>query len=151
MDAREIIKRSIRGFFIIFTMAILSFTVFSWLLSPIRRPDGLLYGDIAMILFLSFITSQAYWIFYSKKELTKRAFSLRMAAHFLLVQVICMTCIILIFYGMGFIWGHPPVTGVIIIITGICIIYATVVLVEVFTFKKLTDDINKRLRERYRE
>ena len=148
MDAREIIRRSIRGFFIIFAMGVVGYTVFAWFLSP-ERVDGLFYGDVAMLLFIAVATSQALWIFYSKEELTHKQFSRRRVVHFLLVQGIAISGTSLIIYGRELTWEVPHITGVILMIASVCVIYATVTLVDSFNFKKLTDDINKRLKERY--
>ena len=149
MDSKEIIKRSIRGFFIIFTMGNIGFTAFSWFLSP-RRTEGLFYGDFVMLLFISFITSQAYWIFYSKDELTEKQFTIRHIAHFMFVQGTALTGLTLTFYGRGFQWGVSPWIGVTMIFLCVCVTYVTVMFVDSFSLKKLTDDINRKLQERNR-
>ena len=147
MDAREIIKRSIRGFFIIFTMGVIGFAVFVWVLA--QRIEGIFYGDIVMLLFIAVATSQALRIFYSKEELTQKQFSRRRVVHYLLIQGIAHSCFYLIIYGRGLEWEIPLWLGVTLMIISVSIIYITVTLVDSFSFKKLTDDINKRLKERY--
>ena len=149
MDAREIIKRSIRAFFIIFAMSTIGYTMFARFYFLIYRADGILYGDVAMLLFISFVTSQAYWIFYSRDDLTYRQFFWRRIAHFLFIQVTAVTGIIWITYARKQTWVVSYTLGVIVLVLSVCIIYATITLVESFTYKKLADEMNKRLRERY--
>ena len=151
MDAREIIRRSIRAFFIVFAMGTIGYTVFAWFYFPVHRSDGILYGDVAMLLFISFVTSQAYWIYYSRADLSHRQFNLRRAAHFLFVQGVAITGIVWITYARQQAWVVSYTFGVIVMFLYVCIIYATITLVESFNYKKLTDEINKRLNERFKE
>ena len=148
MDAREIIRRSIRAFFIIFAMATMGFTVVLWFFAP-GRVYGLHYLDIVMLLFLALVTSQASWVFYSRNDLTYRAFFLRRIAHFLIVQGTGITCIVWITHVREQVWFVSYIFGGFLLVLSISIVYATVTLVDSFNFKKVADEMNKRLKERY--
>ena len=151
MDAREIIRRSIRAFFIIFAMGVIGYTVFAWFYTPVLRSDGILFGDVAMLLIISVITSQAYWIFYSRDDLSRRQVILRRVVHFLFIQGASITGIIWITNVREHTWVVSYIFATIVTFMFGCIIYATITLVESFNYKKFTDEMNKRLNERFKD
>ena len=148
MDAKEIIKRSTRGFFIIYASINIFFTVYSWFLSE-SRTEGIFYRDTIMLLAIAILTSQLLWMLYSKKELTHRQFMMRHIAHFFAVQGTSLIGIIIITCGLGFELGPPPLSVIILTMLSASLTYVIVVLVDSYDTRKLASDMNKKLKERY--
>ena len=148
MDTREIRTRCIRGFFIIYACATLAFSLLSYLFSQ-ERAEGTFYSDSVMLLILSILVSLAYWIFYSKEELTRAQFTLRHIAHFFVVQGIAHIGFVFMYRGGGFVWTRLPILAVVATMVVTTVIYVIVMLVDAINTRKLADDINEKLNEKF--
>ena len=150
MDAREIRKRCLRGFFIIYACSNIAFSLLSYLFS-IPRDEGIFYSDSIMLLALAIVVSLTYWIFYSKEELTGAQFTMRHIAHFFIVQGVAHIGFAFMYRGGGFAWTRLPILAVVATMVVTTVIYAIVMLVDAVNSRKLADDINEMLSERFGE
>ena len=148
MDAREIRRRSIRGFFIIYACSSIAFSLLSYFFSR-PRSEGIFYSDSIMLLALSIVISLTYWIFYSKEELTQAQFTMRHIAHFFIVQGVAHIGFALMYRGGGFVWTRLPILAVVATMVVTTVIYVIVMLVDAVNSRKLADDINEKLSERF--
>ena len=148
MEAKEIRKRSLRAFFIIYASSNMFFTVFAWFLLD-SRTEGIFYRDTVVLLIISILTSQLHWIFYSKEDLPHRQFVIRHIVHFFAVQGTTLAGINLVLRSMRLAMGITPFRMAIASVVAVSVTYAIIVFVDSYDNRKLASDINKKLKERY--
>jgi len=142
MDFKVFVRETVDTFFVIFTCAILGMFVYLHLLGVERAP----LSDILGAFITCVLTSLAGFVLYSKRELRRAEGFVRHAIHLLLVVVIAL--------GMashiGWILWSVPITVVrfLALIIGI---YIATMIITLYQSKKLADELNDKLRERYRK
>ena len=142
MELREVLQGMFRSFFVIFTCSILAMSSFILLFVG----DTVNIGDIIGVLVLSILTSSAYLILYSKKELGKKQMFLRNTIHFVVVATIMLS-------GANFLgWISPREPAQFIFFLCLFIgIYTLVTILELHQSRKLANQLNRKLQERYQE
>ena len=141
MDIREFTKKMIAIFFITFTCIILAMTVYYHMNEiPFRFPR-----DIVAVFVITTLTTAAEFVLYSKKEPKKREMFIRHIIH--LFAIIGITLSVAV-HVRWVIWS-VPIT--VINFMGLVIgIYLAVHAIDFYQSKKLTDELNKKIKERYR-
>ena len=142
MGLREVLQGMIRSFFVIFSCAVLAIYLFVMLFLK----EGIHVNDITGALVLTILANLAYFILYSKKELSKKQIFLRNIIHFVVVATIIML-------GANFLgWLSPRNPGKSIFFVCVFIfIYTLVTVIEFRQLKKLANQLNQKLQERYKE
>jgi len=139
MGLVDILRRMLYTFIAIWSLSgimvcILSF-LFGWQMFPVR--------DIYGLLFIATLCSMSYIVFYSKKEIARRQFIVRMVLQFIIiVAIIFPTANVLGWFS------HNGILMSIAIITTIIVTYVAVVSWEIYTVWRLAVNLNKRLKER---
>ena len=141
MDFKELTRDLMEDFFAIFTCSILGFMIFMYIFEVERVP----LTDIFVIFILSIITSLAGLIIYSGKELKRRDLLIRYILHYFVALGVCL----FVATYMGWILWSIPISVIrfTMLITGISV---SVHLVLFFQTKILSDKLNDRLKERYK-
>jgi len=142
MENREIVRNVLNQFFLIFTVIIIAMLIINRLTEEVAVVVAT--NDILAALLLAALTSLAGIVVYSKKD-PKRAEALaRSVIHFLIVLGICLTIATIV----GWIsWATPFEVALWI---GIFVaVYFIISLIDYFQTKKLADDLNTKLKQRY--
>jgi len=142
MDIKELASEIIDVFFIVFTCSILSWFAYFWLLGIDLAP----IHDIVAILVASTLSSMAGIVLYSSRGLKRHELLVRHAAHLLVIMVIGLS----IASYMGWLLWSEPMT-VIWFVVLIVVVYITVLAITFYKSKKLMDQMNEKLKERYQE
>ena len=138
---KEFLKDLFSVMFIVFTCAILGLIIYLHILGA----ETALLSDIAAIFGISVLTSCAGFILYSKKEPKRLEMIIRHALHLLTVLAIVLFAAS---YLQWVTW-REPIT--VIRFVGLIIgIWISVHLIMFYQTKKLSDNLNKKLKERYR-
>jgi len=141
MDFKVFVREMIDTFFVIFTCSILGMFVYLSLLGVERAP----LSDIFGVFITCVLTSLAGLVLYSKRELRRAEVILRHFVHLLLIVVIAL--------GMAshigwILWSVPiTVARFLALIIGI---YIATTIITLYQSKKLADELNEKLRERYK-
>ena len=141
MNYKEIAKDIIEVFFVIFAVTIVGNAVLAQLYGIESIQASIVFG----ILILSFVTSLANIVFYSRRELKRREMLFRYFIHFVLIFAIVLGFAT---YAGWIYWGMP--ITVIYFCIYIFIIYLTVHGVVFLQTKMLADQLNEKLKERYK-
>ena len=141
MNYKEIAKEIVEVFFVIFAIAIVGNA--TWV--HFEGIESIQVSIIFGILILSFATSLTCIVFYSRRELNRREVLIRYLIHFVLVFAIVLG--FATYMGWMY-WGMP------IIVIRFCIfvfiLYLAVHGVVFLQTKMLADQLNKKLKERYK-
>jgi cation transport ATPase len=142
MNLNEIFKNIFNSFFVIFTGAVLS--MYAFLL--IFGVNELSVHYITAVLVMTVLGSLAYFIFYSKSELTRKQMAIRHAIH--------LAAILAIMLGVASttmrISLREP-AQLFVFIASVIAVYAVVMLTNIYRNKKLADKMNEKLREKYKD
>ena len=140
MNQKEMFKEIIGSFFVIFTVAIMGLVIYHYSFGLQRA----LLIDIVAIFIISIFTALAGVILYPSREPKRLEMILRYVIHSILIFVI-------IFAGATYmrwiIWSEP-----LTVIRFAALIVATFITVHAVIFyqtKKLADELNEKLKERY--
>jgi len=141
METREIIKGVLNQFFLIFTVITIS------MLATVRLSalDAVPISDIIGALILAALTSLAGIVMYSKRDLRRSEALVRSAIHLFIVMVMCLT-IATIFGWLS--WNTP--VEVALYIALFLAVYLIISLIDYVQTKKLADDLNAKLKQRYK-
>lgn len=140
MDMKEIAPRVLYSFFIIFTCSLVAMCIFA-LFAGYRF---IAITDLFVLLGLAILTSLAGFIFYSKKELSKRQMLIRNIIHFLLIQGIIFSAAFLV----RWIFLHYPGRMVLLVVL-VSIVYVVVYTMEGYKTKRLADRLTQKLHDYY--
>jgi len=141
MDIKECVKHMFNDFFISFSCIVLMMTVYLRFMGL----DSVHMRDIGGGLLISVLTSLSEIILYSKREQRRTEALVRGVIHFFVVIGIAL--------GVSarfrwFAWGEPRH---VLTFLGMALgVYFVVVAITFLQTKKISDELNDRLRERYR-
>ena len=141
MDLKEFIKDIFNSFFVIFTCAILGMAVYLHVLGA----EFAALHDIAASFVISVLISLSGLVLYSKKELKKLEMLIRYAIHLFAIVGIALS---VASYMEWILWSMP--ITVIRFMGLIAVIWVSVHAIIFFQSLKLTDDLNRKLKERYK-
>lgn len=130
-----------RSYFVITTGIVFSMYVFCLLLNPNANFS---LHDIERILIMAFAGDLPYIIFLSHKELSKKQMLVRKIIHLLVLSAI------LLYFASLWNWislNNPR--QILVFLSSVCIVYIIVWTTSKYRDKKLTDQINNKLKERY--
>ena len=138
---KEFLKDMFSVMFIVFTCSIIGLVIYLYILGT----ESKLLDDIVIIFGISVLTSVAGFILYSKKELSKLGLAIRHVLHLLVVLVIVMLA------GTYFGWVLWSIPITVIRFVGLVIgIWISVNLIIFYQTKKLADNLNQKLKEKYK-
>ncbi|MDR0796104.1 MAG: DUF3021 family protein [Tannerella sp.] len=138
---KEFVKELFDTFFIIFTCSILGLGVYMYLLGA----NFAFLRDIAAIFVISILTTLTGFIFYTKREPKRREMFIRHTLHLIAIMIIAL---IAASYLEWILWS-VPIT--VIRFMGLIIgIWVSAHIIIFYQSKKLADDLNRKLKERYR-
>jgi len=140
MENREILRNVLNQFFLIFTVIIIAMLI----INRLTAVDVIATNDILMALFLAALSSLAGIIVYSKKDPKRAEALIRSVIHFIIVLGIYITLGTL---GRWINWAAPFEVALWIAI--FVAVYVIVSLIDYFQTKKLADDLNTKLKQRY--
>jgi len=141
MEKREIIRGVINQFFLIFTIIMIAMLS----LERLSAVEYIHTNNIIGVLILAALTSLASLVLYSKKEQRRAEARVRSAIHLVIVMVLATT-IATIFRWLR--WNSPAEVAVWLAL--FLVVYAITSAVDYFQTKKLADNLNERLRQRYK-
>ena len=139
MDMREILKRIVYVFFFVWGFMLIGVyiagTVSGWVTIYLN-----IFPPYFIIALLSSLTHLTH---YSKKAVTGRRLIVRLCIQCVLILGITFS----VTYFVG--WIYSP-AAVISVIVSVLVIFVIVALIEWFTFFRLTNTINKKLKDKFR-
>lgn len=141
MDKKSYFLALVRQYFVIYTCSMVATFVFC----KIFHSDVCLPVDfLAWMLVFSLCATLPGWLFYSKKELSKKQWMWRKVLHFLLLEVVLLTLgrVGQMYRGIGQAVGFA--------VTVFCV-YAFVMVLEFQSEKKTAVHMNEKLRERRKQ
>jgi hypothetical protein len=140
MGVKEIATFMYRSFFIIFTGSVLSMYVFNLIFG-----DGvIMLHNITALLVMTILAELAFFIFYSKKELSRRRMSVRYIVHMFVILGIMLSTAT---FMEWILWSEP--LHIIVFVALVVAVYVSVFSFNHFWHKKLADKLNEKLKERY--
>ena len=142
MDLKTIVKETGDSFFIIFTVTTLLNTVL-WRINGTETVSTVLNFRI---LLLSVATALAGFVFYSRRELTRRETAVRYVLHFGLVMGMVLGFARLLHWV-----DWTSLRSVVVLVVLTAAVYFTVHGIVFFQTKKLADQLNEKLKERYKD
>jgi len=141
MDLKEIKRQIIHSFFVIFSGSVLSMYVYTLLFG-----DGILEVHyITALLVMTVLADLTCFIFYSKKELTRKQLLIRFAIHLPIIMGIMLSAAS---YMEWILWSEP--VEIIVFIALVVAVYIMVVAISEYRLKKLADKLTEKLKERYK-
>jgi len=141
MDFKEIVRYMGYSFFSIFTGCVLARYVYA--LVSGRGTFGV--HDITALLVMAVFSTLSYFIFYSKRELSRKQMLMRYIIHMsVIIGVMLMTAS----YMEWISWSKPIQ---IVVFAGVVVgVYIMVVVVNVLHDKKMADQMTQNLNERFK-
>lgn len=141
MSIEELLKNMVRSFFMITTGIVISMYVFCMLF----RPDAVFsIDDIGRILLMAVAGDLTYIIFLAGRELSKKQMLMRKIAHLVILSAM------LLYFASLWEWVRlDNLKEVGVFLGAVLTVYAVISLAAGYRDKKLTEKINRRLRERY--
>lgn len=142
MRFEELVKNMIRSYFVIVTGITVSIYVFCLLINP----DAVFsIHDIGRILLMALVSDLPHLIFLSHRELGKKQMMIRMIIHYIVLSAI------LLYFAFLWDWvSSGSVQQIAVFLFLVLAVYIFVSMMIRFRDKKLTDQINRKLKERYR-
>lgn len=139
---KDFLKDMLRDFFIITTGILISATVFCTIFIP-ERPFGI--GFLWQIIAMGVFSTLPHFIFFAKKELTKKQMLTRQIIHACVLLALLLT--------LAHVWGWVDLhnaAGVMVFITMVGFVYMLVTLFSLHHDKKVAEALNARLQQ-YRD
>ncbi|WP_411675965.1 DUF3021 family protein [Caproicibacter sp.] len=130
-----------RSFFVITTGVVASMYLYCALLSP-----GAVFTvkDIGRILLMAFVGDLPLLLFWSRRELSKRRYFIRRIVH------MAVLALLLLYFASLWDWISLDKAGeVAVFLLCVLAVYVIVMFVAVLRDKKLSDRMNRKLKERY--
>jgi Protein of unknown function (DUF3021). len=142
MCINELLKNMFRSFFIITTGIVVSMYVFCLLFEPNARFS---LDDIGRILLMALASDLPFFIFLSRREPSKRQMLARQIIHLLVLSAV------LLYFASLWDWIELNNSAeVIIFLLLIFAVYIAVIITIKYRDKKMTEQMNDRLKKRYR-
>jgi len=141
MDIKDIKRMMIQSFFVIFSGSVLA----SHINRLIFNAAEIGRHEVTALLILSILADLAYFIFYSKKDLSKKQMTIRYAFHFPAILGITLGTASF----MEWISWNEPIE-IIVFIGMVMLVYIMVIVVNLYQHKKLAIRMNQKLKERYK-
>jgi hypothetical protein len=140
MDIKTFIRGVIESFFIIFTCATFGMVAVMYILGATSLP----LRDISAILIVSILTALTAFVLYPRREPRRLGMIIRLAIQLVLVLGITLS---MASYMLWVLWSRPYT--VIVFVGMVVLIFVSVHAIIFYRTKKLTDGLNKKLKERY--
>jgi hypothetical protein len=141
MDIKEIAGRMFHSFFVIFTGSVLAMYAYSLIFGE----SAVKLQNITALLVMTVLADLAYFIFYSRKELSRQQMLIRFGIHMVVITVIMLS---VAGYMEWVSWDAP--IQIILFTVLVIAVYVMVTAVSVYQSKKLADKLNEKLKERYK-
>ena len=141
MRIGDLLRTMIRAFFVIATGIVASTYVFCLIFN---QSAVFSLDDIGKILLMAFTSDIPFFIFYSRRELSKKQMLIR--------QIIHLPVLLAVLFWFAWLWDWVNMdrpNEIIVFVLLIIIIYAIVLAAAVYQDKKLADKLNDRLKQRY--
>ena len=142
MDIKEIAHMMFHNFFLIFGGSVIAMYV-----------HHLIFGDdyigihgITALFIATALCSLTQFVFYAKKQLTRRQMLVRQIFHLAVVLAIILSTA----FFMGWIGREKPVE-ILMFVGYVVVVYVFITIVGIRKSKKLADALNQKLRERFKE
>jgi len=142
MNQKELFRELFDSFFVIFTISVVGLVIYMRSLGSLHA----LLSDIVAIFVSSILTALSGIIFYSKRELGRAELIIRYLIH----SAMIFTIIFSMATYMGWIYWGEPVTVLRFAIL-IVVIFVSVHAVIFYQTKRLADNLNEKLNERYKK
>ena len=97
------------------------------------------------ILLSGFLTTLVTVLLWAKEPGNIRSGIIRMLVHYIAL------CAVMIICGRWFDWMNLSPAGIVMMVISVAVVYALVVLADYWTGRKLADEINQKLKGRYRD
>ena len=97
------------------------------------------------ILLSGFLTTLVTILLWAKEPGNIRSGIIRMLVHYIALCAVMIVC------GRWFDWMNLSPAGIIMMLISVAVVYALVVLADYWTGRKLADEINQKLKGRYRD
>ena len=141
MNLNETLKAMLRSYFIITTGIVISMYVFCLIFTP---EAGFKLRDIGDILLLALLTDLPQLIFLSKGELSRKQLLVRKLLH------LCVLITIVLYCANAWDWlSIKSASQVLVFVLLVLGVYAAVFSTSVYYDKKLAEQLNIKLNERY--
>lgn len=141
MCLNQLLKTMFRSFFVITTGVVVSMYVFCLILNPAAV---FTLDDIGRILLMAAAGDLPLILFWSRRELSERQLMGRKAIHLLVLLAI------LLYFASLWNWVSLKNAGqVTVFLLGVLAVYFMVTAVSIYRDKKLTDQLNRKIKERY--
>lgn len=141
MRADEVLNKMIISFFVIVTGVVFSMYIFCLVFYPETRFS---LTDIGRILVMGVVGDLPFLIFLSGRELNRKQTVVRIIIHALVLSVS------LLFLAIWWDWISPnSITQIAFFLLTVMLVYAAVLFISSYRDRKLTEKLNKRLKERY--
>lgn len=141
MHADELIKKMISNFFMITTGIVVSIYIFCLIFNP---GASFTLVDIGRILLMAAASDLPFVIFLSRRELDKKQMTIRMIIHF-----IVLAAVILYF---AFLWNWVNLGAaneIAVFLIFVLLVYVIILFINKYKDKKLSNQLNDRLSQRY--
>ena len=97
------------------------------------------------ILLSGFLTTLVTILLWAKEPGNIRSGIIRMLVHYIALCAVMIVC------GRWFDWMNLSPAGIVMMVISVAVVYALVVLADYWTGRKLADEINQKLKGRYRD
>ena len=97
------------------------------------------------VLLSGFLTTLVTVLLWAKEPGNIRSGIIRMLVHYIAL------CAVMIICGRWFDWMNLSPAGIVMMVISVAVVYALVVLADYWTGRKLADEINQKLKGRYRD
>ena len=97
------------------------------------------------ILLSGFLTTLVTILLWAKEPGNIRSGIIRMVVHYIALCAVMIVC------GRWFDWMNLSPAGIVMMVISVAVVYALVVLADYWTGRKLADEINQKLKGRYRD
>jgi len=141
MDIKEILKRRIQSFLVVFGSSVIAMYVYL-LIFGIFEIDT---HNITALLISSVLIDSTPLIFYSKKELSRSQMFVRYVVHLIVILVILLSMATFMTWIK---WSEPM--QILVFLGLIAVVYLAVMASGMYKSKKLADRLNQKLKERFK-
>jgi len=142
MGLKEIVRRMLYSFFVIFSGSVLA--MYAYLLIFSQDIEDV-KTTITALLVMSILGDLTYFIFYSQKDLNREQMRVRYIMHLFATIVIMLSVAT---YMQWVLWSEP--VQIVVFVGLVVTVYVVVVLVSEYQNKKLADRLTRILKERYK-
>ena len=141
MQVKDLLKVMFHAYFVIATGALISMYVCCLLFSPNANFSPV---DIGGILLVALVSDLSFFMFYSKKELSKKQTLIRFSVH------LPVTVIMLLFFADIFNWVNmKSLAQVAVFVLLVLGVYISVFAIAFYHDRKTADKLNDELKRRY--